>query len=616
MQHGIRLQSELSGDRDFSGSDRDWTRIGRILDLFCDDPVTALHARRIFGHDAPIFRHGLLQISWGDREDGLLSRHVWLNEEVAAAIVGDLASISHLCPGLVDTQPSERLDDLVLADDRKALLRRLLDLQRRGCRAGAVGPSGPTGTLVLFVGPTGTGKTLAAKALAGEAGRPLLVLEGDGSEGAGGRSQRGGLSDLLEVAFARAHREGAVLLLDECDRFFDLDHHDRMSAPDLLLVLDRARGLVVLATNRPARPDEALERRILYRIDFPIPCATERERIWHRHLPEVWPIPSEEVAGLARRFVLTGGFVRNAVARVAQALAANGEGFGSDGTLRNAIEEAARHEETRLPWIREVYVPVEVDVGAGQALLPDGQAAAWITEVAAHVRARRTDPRLWRLLASGRPEPMRILLQGQDLPRLEAIAIALARRAGARGLVRLDAHWLKSQRLDDRGPQEYLRLTGPEVPIMVMLPSAGEGADLAEPVSAALALCTDPARTLLVLTDAPRWQLRSMARRFHYLLSVEAPAAQGGAELLAHLLVESGWEHDLGDLAPWRSRLDLDLAVLRRVVVQAATASVARGGELVTGEDLDVALRQVEAARAWCGEPPILGRRHDGRDDG
>ena len=56
----------------------------------------------------------------------------------------------------------------------------------------------------------------------------------------------------------------------------------------LLKVLEQAEGLVILATNKPLDLSEALERRILHRIEFPTPTAEERAP---RPRPPRYPAP-------------------------------------------------------------------------------------------------------------------------------------------------------------------------------------------------------------------------------------------------------------------------------------------------------------------------------------
>ncbi|HVV84443.1 MAG TPA: hypothetical protein VHE35_15350, partial [Kofleriaceae bacterium] len=88
--------------------------------------------------------------------------------------------------------------------------------------------------------------------------------------------------------------------------------------------------------------DEAFVRRLTFKIRFPAPDQDERETLWQRMLPpEMAFAPEVELSELARRFAVTGGFIRNAVVR-ASLIALHA---GSARVLRNAhLVQAIREE--------------------------------------------------------------------------------------------------------------------------------------------------------------------------------------------------------------------------------------------------------------------------------
>lgn len=153
-----------------------------------------------------------------------------------------------------------RLESLALPTDRLAQLRAAA-AQR-------------TGT-VLLTGPSGTGKTLAAEALAGTLGRDLMRVD----LGRVVSRYIGETEKNLDRLFAMAAASGAVLFFDEADALFGKrtdvkDSHDRYANVEvgyLLQKLESYSGLVVLASNLRQNIDPAFLRRLRYVIDLPRP---------------------------------------------------------------------------------------------------------------------------------------------------------------------------------------------------------------------------------------------------------------------------------------------------------------------------------------------------------
>src|SRR4029077_20814761 len=82
-------------------------------------------------------------------------------------------------------------------------------------------------------------------------------------------------------------------------------------------------GVVIFATNLAANFDPAFERRIRTHVLFEMPGPAERERIWRVQLHPRTPIDKDvDFAGLARRYDVSGGDIRNAVLKAALAGAA------------------------------------------------------------------------------------------------------------------------------------------------------------------------------------------------------------------------------------------------------------------------------------------------------
>ena len=223
-------------------------------------------------------------------------------------------------PALEVSSPSHRLADVVLSPADRARVEELLFRLGEGealLKDWGFG-SAAGGAAALLYGPPGTGKTFTAEALAAELGRPLarLRIEGALSRWVGTSEQR------VAAAFRDAAAAGAVLLLDEADALL-VDRADARSwqvplVNILLVEIERYPGLVVLATNRAAALDPALERRLSLRLELLPPGEAERAELWRRHLPAGVPLAADvDFPALARAHALTGAGIRRACTQAA-----------------------------------------------------------------------------------------------------------------------------------------------------------------------------------------------------------------------------------------------------------------------------------------------------------
>jgi len=219
-------------------------------------------------------------------------------------------------------QVTHVLDDLVLPGDRFDLLN---DIVRRVQHRrtvledwgfDALSTRG-RGLVALFHGASGTGKTMAADAVANTLQMRLfrIDLAGVVSKFIGETEKN------LRAIFDEANRADSVLFFDEADALFGKrsdvkDAHDRYANIEINYLLQRIEnfdGIAILATNKRDHIDEAFQRRIHVSIEFPLPLIPERLRLWRQSFPSPAPLaPDIDWGFLARRFELTGGTIRNA----------------------------------------------------------------------------------------------------------------------------------------------------------------------------------------------------------------------------------------------------------------------------------------------------------------
>lgn len=193
-----------------------------------------------------------------------------------------------------------------------------------------LGQRHPTGTALAFnfAGPSGTGKTICAEAIAHELDKRLLLVRYAELESV----WFGETPKNVAAVFRMAQEEEAVLFFDEADaiagrRSTDTSHglqrESNTTVNVLLQELERFDGVVIFATNLAANFDPAFERRIRTHVLFELPGVEEREQIWRVQLHRRTPLAGDvEFRELAERYAVSGGDIRNAVLKAAMAAAA------------------------------------------------------------------------------------------------------------------------------------------------------------------------------------------------------------------------------------------------------------------------------------------------------
>ncbi|GAA0712566.1 ATP-binding protein [Dactylosporangium roseum] len=253
-------------------------------------------------------------------------------------------------------RPVFALDDLVVPAETRRQLDELVShvrlahqvLERWGFTA--VLPRG-RGVVALLYGPSGTGKTMAAEAVAHALGQDLYRVD----LSAVVSKYIGETEKNLALAFDEAERAGAVLLFDECDALFgkrteQRDAHDRWANLEVNYLLQRVEtfaGLAVLATNKRTALDEAFLRRLRFAIRFDPPDAALRERLWRRAFPPGVPRAGVDPAALADA-ELAGGHIVQVALSAAFLAAASGDPVGPAHLTRAMRRE---YEKLGKSWV-------------------------------------------------------------------------------------------------------------------------------------------------------------------------------------------------------------------------------------------------------------------------
>jgi len=200
------------------------------------------------------------------------------------------------------------------------------------------------GVAALFSGPPGTGKTMVAALIAKELELELYQVDMAKitSKFIGETEKQ--LSDM----FAAAEAGHAILLFDEADSLFGKrtevrssnDRYANLETNYLLQRMESFTGICLLTSNHESNMDPAFQRRLSLHLRFQVPDFDERERLWRAMLPSEAPVDTNiDFQSLARRFEMTGGYIRNAALRAAFLAAEQGTPI-----CEAHLEHAARME--------------------------------------------------------------------------------------------------------------------------------------------------------------------------------------------------------------------------------------------------------------------------------
>ena len=247
----------------------------------------------------------------------------------------------------VQSSDGIKFADVAGEDEAKENLSEVVDYLHNPNKYKEIGASMPKG--ILLVGPPGTGKTMLAKAVAGEANVPFFSMSG--SEfvemfvGMGASKVR----DLFRQAKEKAP---CIVLIDEIDaigkkRDNQLSTNDEreQTLNQLLTEMDGFEGnngvIILAATNRPESLDPALTRpgRFDRRVPVELPDLAGREAILRVHAKKIKVAPDVDLAKIARMASgASGAELANIVNEAALRAVRDGRASATQADLEESIE--------------------------------------------------------------------------------------------------------------------------------------------------------------------------------------------------------------------------------------------------------------------------------------
>ena len=248
-----------------------------------------------------------------------------------------------------DSAGSIKFDDVAGEDEAKENLSEIVNYLHDPSKYRDIGASMPKG--ILLVGPPGTGKTMLAKAVAGEANVPFFSMSG--SEfvemfvGMGASKVR----DLFKQAKEKAP---CIVFIDEIDaigkkrdggKFGGGNDEREQTLNQLLTEMDGFEGsngvIILAATNRPESLDPALTRpgRFDRRVPVELPDLQGREAILRVHAKKIKTEPNINYAQIARMASgASGAELANIVNEAALRAVRNHRTAASQADMEESIE--------------------------------------------------------------------------------------------------------------------------------------------------------------------------------------------------------------------------------------------------------------------------------------
>lgn len=227
-------------------------------------------------------------------------------------------------------------------------------------------------------GPPGTGKTMAAHAIANYLNRKILIVNYADIES----KYVGETPKNICKAFEKAKMDNSILFFDEADailsrRVTNMSHSTDVSVNQtrsvMLMLLNDYQDIVIFATNFIENFDPAFMRRILMHIKFELPDEECRHLLWQKYIPRLMP-NDFDISYISKKYDgLSGSDISNAVLSAAFTAARNKQEIVKQENLEEAIKnildsKKANEKEKVSVTTRKVsedYVKSQIKISNG-----------------------------------------------------------------------------------------------------------------------------------------------------------------------------------------------------------------------------------------------------------
>ena len=207
--------------------------------------------------------------------------------------------------------------------------------------------------LVNLYGAPGTGKTMAAHAIASELNKKLICVNYADIES----KYVGETSKNITALFKFAIDKKAILFFDEADALLSKRVTDMSSATDvsvnqtrsvLLTLMNDYKGMIIFASNFISNYDSAFIRRIQYHVEFELPDVTLREKLWRRYVPYEMPNNLDFNLISEKYSNISGSDISSAVLKAALFAASTKQNLVYHEDFENAIESILNAKKANM----------------------------------------------------------------------------------------------------------------------------------------------------------------------------------------------------------------------------------------------------------------------------
>lgn len=252
-----------------------------------------------------------------------------------------------------EAEPIYSFDDVILDEETRDKIEYIISLEENRkliydtWGLGRVFNSNRNISVNLY-GPSGTGKTMTAHAVAKRLGKKLVIVNYADIES----KYVGETSKNLVELFQKAESMDSVLFFDEADALLSKRVTSMNNATDvsvnqtrsvLLQLLDKHKGIVLFTTNFIQNYDSAFYRRITSHIQFKLPSEAIRRLIWEHYIVPELPIKGDRetfIDELVKTDGISGADISTAVFKAAVQTAYLKEWEVKVDRIKAALEEA------------------------------------------------------------------------------------------------------------------------------------------------------------------------------------------------------------------------------------------------------------------------------------
>ncbi|ETO23624.1 hypothetical protein RFI_13555, partial [Reticulomyxa filosa] len=287
-----------------------------VFEKWCTELRDQIEKRKYFYKGATLIKEGIVTMQEGGMGANLMSAVLEMDRRMVDYCVALDTEFKSLVEGSVLFTPTATLERVILPEEIKSSIvsrvQNLKELQNNQEKYGFTEHGYGNGLVLLFHGISGTNCFCCY--IVGQLPDLRIAHASHKTDN--------GVKDTFRFIFREAKIQNAIVFFDECESLFESRDYKSLSSEvnTALSCIEQYDDIIVMATNRPYDLDEAMYRRIHMVVEFPPPDMHLRQKIWEKHFPPNLPLDDDvDVAELAMKFELTGGFIRNAVLAAMQA---------------------------------------------------------------------------------------------------------------------------------------------------------------------------------------------------------------------------------------------------------------------------------------------------------